>query len=119
MLLVDAPQLAPGACITCLTSQGPFIDTQVDRDGWGRVYLCARCATDVGVSTGLASGAELRDRAALAESNAQLRDERDGALAEILRIRDAVRTTLEQGGIKVRKGEFRLRAPRGKARVDV
>lgn len=44
--LVDAPALPPGCCYLCNTHQGPMVDTRAD-DGAARVYVCARCASNL------------------------------------------------------------------------
>lgn len=67
-VLMDAPVLFPGRCLLCGRSKGKMVDTQVDDEGFGRVYVCADvCVPAVAKLIGLGDVAEERRRADAAE----------------------------------------------------
>lgn len=45
--VVEAAKLMPGACFTCRSHRGPFIDTQIDKPIQGRIYLCVLCVKEM------------------------------------------------------------------------
>jgi hypothetical protein len=64
--LIQTPILAPGSCVTCGGSQGPFIDFGFLSEFYGAVIFCVSCARDCGRSAGLI------DRPTVVESAAAL-----------------------------------------------
>src|SRR3990172_8011491 len=54
--LVDYPQIFPQACIACRSATGPQLDTHVEIEGFGWVYLCQLCAKRAAVAFGFSDG---------------------------------------------------------------
>lgn len=52
-LRVEHLALSPGYCWTCRNNDGPFIDTQVNMDWDGRVYICETCIKEMHSQLGL------------------------------------------------------------------
>lgn len=52
---VDFPTALPGCCYTCRTHEGPFIDTDIQEDMYGAVYLCLQCLTEMAAEFGFTS----------------------------------------------------------------
>lgn len=50
---VEHLTLSPGYCWTCRSNDGPFIDTQVNMDWDGRVYICVGCIKEMHSQLGL------------------------------------------------------------------
>lgn len=44
---LERPQAAPGSCLTCLGTTGPFVDTGISIDFAGAVILCIGCVTEM------------------------------------------------------------------------
>lgn len=44
---VGFPTALPGNCYTCRTHEGPFIDTGIQEDMYGAIYLCLKCITEM------------------------------------------------------------------------
>lgn len=44
---VDSPTALPGCCYTCHSHKGPFIDTDIQEEMYGAVYLCIQCITEM------------------------------------------------------------------------
>ena len=126
--LVDVARFAPGCCLVCRTSKGPFVDLGVDANALDRAYLCAtcvgECAAEVGGCTPQARGA-LEEQLAAAEVRvAELEQELsevDEDLERAERLRAAVAFTLEHGVVvdKRGKGAVKLRPVPGTRAVDV
>lgn len=52
-ILVEHYALSPGVCYTCRSNKTPAIDTQVNVDWEGRVYLCQDCVKELHSQLGL------------------------------------------------------------------
>lgn len=44
---LEHPIKSPTCCLLCRSSAGPMIDTFQDRRGWGHVYICVECVTQM------------------------------------------------------------------------
>lgn len=44
---VEFPTALPGCCYTCRTHEGPFIDTGIQEDMFGAIYLCLKCISEM------------------------------------------------------------------------
>jgi len=89
-VVVDHPLVFPQACFGCISQKGPTLDMQREILGYGRLYLCLRCAknaarlfglTDVGKLDQLEANAE--QILALEREVAVLVSERDVALQNL------------------------------------
>lgn len=69
-ILVDSPVQFPGRCV-CGNQTGPLVDTHIEIEGVGRIYLCERCIRTGGDLLGMVThdqAVRLDDRAAVAEA---------------------------------------------------
>jgi len=86
-VVIDHPPLAPQACVGCTRQQGPTLDMQREILGYGRLYLCLRCAKNAARLFGLVDIGKVDQLEAYAEQVlglerdlAVLTTERDTAL---------------------------------------
>lgn len=79
---IERAQLRPGKCLFSGDSKGPFIDTGVDIDGYGRVYLSIRHLEGMLRPYGFRSGPEvvemLEKLGTVTQQNTELRKFKDG-----------------------------------------
>ena len=106
-VIIATPAIFPHRCALCSEGTGPIADTHVEIPGYGRLYVCPRCAKTYARLYGFAEGSELdareeayaeRDAAKRAEASAleqlgneaaenailtRTVDERDAQIAEL------------------------------------
>lgn len=51
--IVEIAKVLPGACLLCKNHNGPFVDTNIDKPMFGRVYICMDCVTEIAGQFGL------------------------------------------------------------------
>lgn len=124
--LVDVAHFAPGCCMVCMTSAGPFVDLGIETDFESRAYLCVTC---IGETAELVGGCTPQARGALEEQVAGLEGQLEDAWAKITQVgvelekaeqlRSSVAFTLEHGAVAdKRTGKIKLRAVPGTKAVD-
>lgn len=90
--VLDQPYSAPSKCAFCSLGHNQngtvnFIDTTLDFDFYGVVYICSNCLTEIAKSLGYIAPEEYTQ---LRESYHQVYDENDRLAAENGGLRDAV-----------------------------
>ena len=108
---VDRAAHFPGFCETCTGTQGPFVDTGVDRPaGQGdlHVYICRSCARDIAKIMGYVKGEraaaldQASDRLTAAESERDEAAEAAHKMADALATEQAKTTMLERDRDRLR-----------------
>ncbi len=67
-IIVDHPSQFPTNCVGCTSQTGPMLDTHREIDGYGRIYLCSRCAKNHARILGFTDGKRLDELEAAADS---------------------------------------------------
>jgi len=67
-MVVDHPSQFPTNCIGCTSQTGPMLDTHREIDGYGRIYVCSRCAKNHARIFGFVDGKRLDELEAAADS---------------------------------------------------
>lgn len=86
--ILEAPIRVPGKCKFCGSAKGPVIDTLVEIDYEGSLYICIKCAKEIGLTAGLVAPTkeEIDDKFAIEESV------KDGLLDSII---DAIHNVID------------------------
>lgn len=117
--IVEQALMWPNACIGCMNTKGPFLDTHRELPSGFHVYVCDECIQKGAELRGYAEGAEMDALAQVAKDLSDARaeldratakvgsliDERDTAIGE----RDDARADIEQLSGRVAQLESRIR----------
>lgn len=77
-IIQGSPPALPGCCISCGTTQGPFIDWGMQLEGYGAVYLCAAELLQISNELGYHSPGQWKT----------LMEEKNAQYAELSAVRD-------------------------------